>query len=187
MLCVFEVLELKDTPLNILLSMAVCSASGLFLLNSLIMFEQKNKLSILSLSLIFLSSILFFILIWNDHNKSSYVKFTWSIGFISITINLIVGYILKLQRTNLITQIITYSIYFVTLVIIIYSIYNKAIATLLWPPILCSLIFTVILTINSKKNITDKYKEEYIKIPKSEYELLLNKIKMLEEKNGIDK
>jgi len=143
------------------------------------MLERKNKLAIISLSLISVSALLVIIALWSNVASSNiYMEITLSACILSVCFNLIVSNILKLQNRYLSLQISSYISFAVTSFFLITAAWGSDILgdniKIFVLFIILSLLAMGVLTVLSKKqNDEIATSNEYVKISKKEYEELL--------------
>lgn len=163
-------------------------------LNSItLLVDKKNKISFISLGLIAASSILFLILFWAGVGFGSVaVKICLTLAILSITINVIVGDVLKLGKKYLFVQIPTYALfavfdYFVISLIFGSKILSKdAMLQIFIAVIILGVGGIIALAVLSKKqdgadSAAAKTEDGMITITKTEYDALKAKIAALEE------
>lgn len=190
-LALFNVIKLKGFYADLLFTFLTLSVSGILLLNSCSMLERKNKLALISSSLISGSSILVIIGLWSNISSSDlYMSITLTLCILSVCFNMITSNILKLQNKHLPIQISAYICFALVAIFLVSASWGGELigdnTKLFILFIILSLVFVGILIVLSKKQIsidssTDK---EYIKILKIEYEELLSIKKEYKEMKG---
>jgi len=179
-LALFGAIKLKGFYADLLFTFLTLSVSGILLLNSCSMLERKNKLALISLSLIGASAILVIIGLWSNISSSDlYMNITLTLCILSVCFNMITSNVLKLQNKYLPIQIFSYICFSLVAVFLISAswggdlIDNNSKLFILF--IILSLLAMGILAILSKKqnSIDTSIDLEYVKIPKKEYEELL--------------
>lgn len=173
----FNFLKIKGVISDLLFSFLILSVAGLLTLNSCAMLERKNKLSLVSLGLIFGSALLVIISLWtNISSKGIYLDLTLTLCIISVCFNLILSYILKLQNKYLFIQIMFYICFSIFSIFLIAASWGSDIISkelkLFILFIILSFVGMGVLSVLSKKQGTEEVRD-YIKISKKEYEELL--------------
>lgn len=185
LLALFKVIELGGVYLNLLFTVLTFFGAGLVSLNSVSSIGKNNILIFISLFLLILSMILVLILVWSKKTSDVFNNITWSIVTLSVAINFIVSFSLKLGKSSIIWQTITYTVYGLATILILLAINVKAVSSwdgftyVLVPLILLALIFTSILFTLGKKN--NEGLSEYVTLTKKEYDEMQNRIKELEK------
>lgn len=187
-LALFGAFKLTGAIADLLFTCLTLSVAGLLTLNSCTMLERKNKLAIVSLSLIAASALLVIIALWSNVASSDlYMDITLTICILSVCFNLITSNILKLQKRYLYIQIAAYVCFMVIAGYLIAAswgtdIFDKGSKIFILFLIL-SLLGMGILAVLSKKQPADQTdsNQDYIRISKKEYEELLNAKKELEK------
>lgn len=187
-LALFGAFKLTGAIADLLFTCLTLSVAGLLTLNSCTMLERKNKLAIVSLSLIAASALLVIIALWSNVASSDlYMDITLTICILSVCFNLITSNILKLQKRYLYIQIAAYVCFIVIAGYLIAAswgtdIFDKGSKIFILFLIL-SLLGMGILAVLSKKQPADQTdsNQDYIRISKKEYEELLNAKKELEK------
>lgn len=184
----FGLLKLKGLPLDLLFTFLTLTAAGLLTLNSCQILERKSKLALVSISLIFLSTILVILCFFTKlDNIDIYMKSTFVVSTLSICFNLISSGILKMEKSYKVIQIITYSCYSIIsiyLIFIFLGIIKLDGANLKIFILFIILSFVAMCTITilaKKKPLQNCISTEYVNISKEEYLDLLSKKKQLEE------
>ena len=175
----FGILELKGAVTDLLLTCLTLAASGLLTLNSFTMLERKNKLALISLSLIGASALLVIISLWTNASSSNvYTEITLTLCILSVCFNLITSNILKLQNKYLKLQIPVYITFAVVAGFLIAVSWDTELSDttskifILF--IILSLLGTGVLAVLSKRQSVETYTSvDYVKISKSEYQELL--------------
>ena len=184
----FDFLEFKGFTLDLLFTFLTLTIAGILTLNSCEMLERKNRLALVSIALILISTILVILCFFtNLDDIDGYMKLTLVTSTLSICFNLISSNILKMEKNYKIVQILSYSCYAflsIYLILIFLDILkldgsNLKIFILF---IILSFVAMCSLAILSKKRPTQRENSfEYVKISKEEYQDLLDKKKQLEE------
>lgn len=179
-LALFGAFKIRNGIADLLFTSLTLSVSGLLILNSVNMLEKKNKLAIVSLSLISISALLVIIALWSNVSSSNvYMETTLTACILSVCFSLITSNILKLQNKYLWLQISSYVCFVIVAIFLISAAWgsnllgnNVKIFVLF---IILSLFGIGVLAVLSKKQInTDaSIDKNYIKITKKEYEELL--------------
>lgn len=175
----FGVFELKGAIVDLLFTSLTLAVAGLLTINSCTMLERKNKLALVSLSLISASAILVIIGLWSDISSSDlYMEITLTACILSVCFNLITSNILKLQNKYLAIQIPSYICFSVVAFFLINAswggettgTYSKIFILF----IILSLLGMGILAVFSKRLPGEsQISSEFIKISKSEYDELI--------------
>ena len=175
----FSVIDIEGIVANLLFSSLTLSIAGLLTLNSCALLEKKNKLALVSLLLITVSSALVIIGLWSNITSIDlYKEITITICVLSIHFNLIVSYVLKLQNRHIATQVLTY----ICFSIVAFFLINVAWDTHLTDTcqktfilfIILSLLSIGVLSALSKRIPNNSISNfEYIQITKQEYNELL--------------
>ena len=198
------------TWLKVLLSLATIVVAGAFTFNAL-NFMRKNKIiAYITICLISVLTVLAFIIYWATFElPPTFTKIVEILAMTTVFFNIIVSNYLKLGKSNIILQFVTYFLIAVIDVILILEILS--INVLVYIPktfvIACLVVFALLITlmvlgkkvpeetkVNNKEVLKDN-DENFVKIKKVEYEALLKKIGALEaeietlkaEKNSVDK
>lgn len=178
-LALFNVLKIKGAVSDLLFTSLTLAVAGLLTINSCTMLERKNKLAIVSLSLISASALLVIISLWSNAADSDlYNTITLIACILSVCFNLITSNILKLQNRYLGLQIPSYICFAVVSIFLISASLgsdflsdNLRIFILF---IILSLVAMGILAVFSKKQTAELNNDiQYIKISKKEYEELM--------------
>jgi len=178
-LALFGAFKIKGAIADLLFTFLTLSVAGILTINSCTMLERKNKLAIISLSLISVSALLVIIALWSNVASSNiYMEITLSACILSVCFNLIVSNILKLQNRYLSLQISSYISFAVTSFFLITAAWGSDILgdniKIFVLFIILSLLAMGVLTVLSKKqNDEIATSNEYVKISKKEYEELL--------------
>lgn len=186
----FGVFKLEGVITDLLFTCLTLSVAGILTINSCTMLERKNKLALVSLSLISASAILVIIAFWSDISSSNlYMEITLTACILSVCFNIITSNMLKLQRKHLGLQIPFYICFSVVAIFLISAswksklIENNTKIFILF--IILSLLGMGILAILSKKQMNDTFIDSsYVKITKKEYDELLSIKKEHEELKG---
>ena len=190
----FRIFELKGVILDLLFTFLTLTIAGILTLGTSEMLERKNKIAIISLSLLGISTLLVVLCYWTNLDSSeAYLKTTLVTSTLSIYFNLISSNILKMGKSKKVIQGISYICYSVVALYLI-LIFLDAISLngtnlkifILF--IILSFVALCVLTVLSKKSLYEDFvTKEYIKITKEEYEDLLNKKAQLENllKEGV--
>ena len=180
-LALFGAFKIKGFVADLLFTCLTLAVAGLLTLNSCTMLERKNKLAIVSMSLIGASALLVIISFWtNASSSSAYTDITLTLCILSVCFNLIVSNILKLQNKYLYIQIASYVCFAVVAVFLIAASWGSDIigdsSKIFILFLILSLLGLGVLAVISKKqtNDTDAKEKDYIKITKEEYQELLN-------------
>lgn len=188
-LALFGVLKIKGTVADLLFTCLTLTVAGLLTLNSCTMLERKNRLAIISLSLIGVSALLVIIALWTSVTSSNiYMNITLTFCILSVCFNLITSNILKLQNRYIYIQIATYLCFSVVSLFLVAAswgsklINNNSKIFILF--IILSLLGIGILAVLSKRQNEETNNKEYIRISKNEYEQLLKAKKELEFLRG---
>ena len=184
----FGILKIKGIVADLLFTALTLTVAGVLTLNSCDMLEKKNKIALISLALIGLSSLFVILCFWTNLDSfNAYMNITLVISTLSVCFNLISSSILKLEKNYKLIQIISYSCYSVVSLYLI-LIFLKAIdldgthLKIFILFIILSLVGLFVLKVLSKKSITSTQDNvEYIKITKEEYLDLLSKKEELEK------
>lgn len=163
-------------------------------LNSItLLVDKKNKISYVSLGLIVVSGLMFLILFWAGIGFGSVaVKICLTLAILSVTINIIVGDILRLGKKFLYIQIPTYAFFAIFDFFIIALIFGSqmlgknGIFQLFIAVIILALGGIIALAVLSKKQddnfkTATKQSEEMVTISKQEYDNLKARIAELEK------
>lgn len=187
-LALFNILTLEGTILDLLFTFLTLTVAGILTLNSCEMLERKNKMAIISFSLITLSTFLVILCYWTSFDNSTiFMNTTVVISVLSICFNIISSNILKMRNSYQLIQIISYISYSIVALYIIGAFLK--IIKLSGPNLKIFILFIIlsflamcILAVLSKKRVTENIPNtEYVKIARSEYEELLEKKARLEE------
>jgi len=179
-LALFNAVELKGTVADLLFTFLTLSVAGILTLNSCTMLERKNKLAIISLSLISASALLVIIALWSTASSfNAYMNITLTLCILSVCFNLVTSNILKLQNKYLIVQISSYACFAVISIFLISASWGSSLIAnqtkLFILFLILSLLGIGILSVLSKKQSEAPNEDKgYIKIAKKEYEELLN-------------
>lgn len=184
----FGILKLKGVFFDLLFTFLTLTVAGILTLGSCEMLERKNKIAIVSLSLIGLSTLLVVLCFWTKlDNNDTYSKATLVVSALSICFNLISSSILKIGKDKKIIQIISYCCYSIVTLYLILTFTdvislggtNLKIFILF---IILSFVAMCVLAVLSKKSTIDSQtpNKQYVKITKEEYEDLLSKKVQLE-------
>ena len=179
-LALFNLLDLKGAIADLLFTFLTLSVAGILTLNSCTMLERKNKLAIISLSLISGSALLVIVSLWsNVSNSNTYMNVTLTLCILSVCFNLIISNILKLQKKYLVIQISSYICFSIISIFLIAASWGSDILAeqlkifILF--LILSLLAIGILAVLSKRTIENiTIEKDYIKISKKEYEELLS-------------
>ena len=186
-LALFGILSIKGVISNLLFTFLTLTVTGILALGSCQMLEKKNKMAIVSFSLIGLSALLVILCFWTSLNEIDvYMKLTLVICTLSVCFNLISSNILKLGKNYKPLQICSYACYSVVALYLILTFLDaiKLVDTNLKIFILfiiLSFVSMCILAVFSKKQPAEIISKEYVKITKEEYEDLLAKKEQLEK------
>ncbi|MBQ7307630.1 MAG: hypothetical protein IJW82_03785 [Clostridia bacterium] len=186
-LLAFEVIDLDGIMGTILLTLLVVGVGSLLSLNSVNLLERSfNILAVISLSLLGLSCLMALIQFWAKFDWGFYSQLTLVLAIFSVLFNFIVSYIIKLGKTKLPYQITTYvlmAIFDIFITIQIYSgkFLKGTVTKIFIVDIILALVGMALLAILSKKSLVDNVNDNYVKITKTEYESLKNRIAELEK------
>lgn len=191
----FEIFKLKGVILDLLFTFLTLTVAGILTLGTCDMVERKNKISIISLSLLGLSTLLVILCYWTKlDNSDAYLKTTLVTSTLSICFNLISSSILKMGKSKKVIQGISYVCYsivalYLVLIFLDAISLNGANLKIFILFIILSFVAMCVLTVLSKKSLSEvSIVTEYVKITKEEYEDLLSKKLQLENllKEGIE-
>ena len=186
-LALFGVLKLKGVTLDLLFTFLTLTVAGMLTLNSCEMLERKNKLALVSLSLIFLSTLLVVLCFWTKlDNADFFMDSTLVISTLSICFNLITSNILKMGKRYTIVQAVSYicfsivSLYLILTFLDTISLEDAHLKIFILFIIL-SFVALCVLTVLSKKHSSESIAtKEYVKITKEEYLNLIESKKQLD-------
>ena len=186
-LALFNIIELKGVVTDLLFTFLTLSVTGILILNSCTMLERKNKLAVVSLSLIVSSALLVIIALWSTISSSStYMNIKLTLCILSVCFNLITSNIIKLQNKHLTIQITSYFCFVVVSTFLIFSSWGSLLLVnqikLFVLFLILSLLGIGLLSI--KQNETNNEDKNYVKISKKEYEELLNIKNLYNELKG---
>lgn len=195
-LAIFNIPIFKNPNLQILLSFSSICVGAIFALNGLQIFNKRKKLSIVDLSLIGTLVVFGLLTIWlNKWLPDLFVQIFSILALATIFFNIIVSNYLRLGRTKLVLQTLTYVLIIVIDILISLQILGVNLFNIDWFVklfvVLCLVAFVllVVLVVLAKKIPENDLKqiivakEQTITISKQEYEDLLSKIATLEEEN----
>lgn len=193
----FGIFKIKGAISDLLFTFLTLTVAGILTINSCEMLERKDKLAIISLSLISLSSLLVILCYWtNFDNSDLYIKATLVISALSICFNLITSSILKMGQNYKSIQIISYFCYSIVTLYLILVFLNISelngtfLKTFILFVILSFLAMCILTILAKKKPHSEIATKEYVKISKEEYNDLLAKKEQLEillkERNNND-
>ena len=176
----FGALKLTGVILDVLFTFLTLSGAGLLTINSWTMLERKNKLALVSLSLISASALLVIIALWSNVSSSGlYMQITLTTCILSVCFNLITSNILKLQNKYLGLQIPSYMFFSIVTIFLISAAWGSTLigdyVKIFILFIILSLLGMGILAVLSKKQPTEETENnsKYVKITRSEYQKLL--------------
>lgn len=174
--------------LYLMLTFATISAASFFSFSCLSFYEKKKYLSIGCLALLGLTLIFSIIIYWSGFSTPEvFEKITVIVALITILGIIIIITNLKVKQNYLVLQTITYIIVILIDFVIILQVCGKdvldndIVSKLFIVSCLVAFALLCAISILARKA---KDNDEYIKIKKSEYDELLNKIKELENKNN---
>lgn len=194
-LALFEIVELGGFVGKLAWTLLVIAVSGILSLNSCEMLERKNKLALVSMSLIGLSALFVIICIWTSlSSKEVFTQITAILSIASVCFNLIVAGILKLGKNYLPIQIgagVAYtgvSVYIASLFFSSISLFNDGGWKFFVLFLLLSLVGFFVTIVLSKKQLSTEsvVSEKFVKITKVEYEELIACKKELESLKNND-
>lgn len=191
-LALFGAIKLEGVTFDLLFTFLTLTVAGILTINSCDMLEKKNKLAIISLSLICLSTLLVILCFWTTlDDANTFMKSTLIISTLSICFNLITSNVLKLNKNYRVIQTSAYvcysivTLYLILLFLNVIKLENTHLKIFILFIIL-SLVGMAVLAVLSKRQITESItSKEYIKISKEEYKELLqakHQLKTLLEK-----
>ncbi|MBO4252266.1 MAG: hypothetical protein J5911_06380 [Clostridia bacterium] len=194
-LLLFSIVSYSDVLGQILLSLLIVFIAGLFLLNSINALAVGNKLGIFAAFMVLVSALLFFVLIWANAYLGDFGEvFSYIIvivSMVSVFLNLIVGNYIALGRNLLAVQIVLYICFAYAELVISFAILGNDALIKYWQILVAAIIvaFTLYIVLKVKqKNIAKSMidadltdKENYVTIPKSEYENLKAEVERLRE------
>ncbi len=188
-LTIFGISFFDGTKLKILITFACLTVGGYFSISSYSALGRNKTLGIISFCLIWMSVVLILISAWFS-TPSVFGDITLAIALLSVLFNFIVSNVLKLGKHYLIIQIICDLIISLLILFILLLAYGvvkfKAITTFFWLLIVLSVVAFILMSVLSSKfrneeKSDDNGTQNYIKIPKSEYDELLKKAKQLDD------
>lgn len=194
-LAVFGVEGLFKYPLlAVMETLAIICVGSALSINALLIFPKKKKLAIVDLSLLSSLTLLSIITFWIEAVSNSFFgKIVLILGIATIFFNIIVSNYLKLAKSKLALQIITYCLIIVLDILLTMQILGVNLFDLDWFAkvfiVLCLVTFVmlIVLIILAKKSpvgehlVDNEDKTKYVKIEKSEYEAMKQKIAELEK------
>ncbi len=188
-LSIFGLKVFKKGPiLYTLLSLATISTASFFINSALMIFNKKRFIAITTIFLIIVTSVFGFIIYWSGFETPVlFNKITGIVAIATVFTLIIVTTNIKVENHYLVLQIITYLSIIVidiclTLIILgINILKNDAVSKGFITLCLISLALLLTIRIIGRKEINNSLNDDaYIKIKKSEYDYLLQRIKELE-------
>lgn len=184
-LTIFGISFFDGIKLKILITCACFTVGGYFSISSYSALNRNKPLGIVSFCLIWMSVVLILISAWFS-TSSVFGDITLTIALLSVLFNFIVSNMLKLGKHYLIIQIICNIIIGLLILFILLLAYGvmkfKSIVTLFWLLIVLSVVSFILMSVLSSKFRTDdKTEQNFVKIPKSDYDELLKKAKQLDD------
>lgn len=183
-LTIFKINFFEGTKLSLLITTACLTVGGYFSISSYHALNKNKILGIVSFVLIWVSVLLVTISGWIDMS-GLFGDITLTIALLSVLFNFIVSNTLKLGKNYKAIQILCNLILSVFIVLILLMTYEiltlTKIGSFFWIMLILSIVSFITISVLANKSKDEETSSEYIKIKKSEYELLLNKAKQLDE------
>lgn len=181
----FDGIKIKGIYADFLWTFVVFAAASFLSINSCALLEKKNKLAIVSMSLIGLSSLLAIVCFWVN-TPDAFTNFTLITCILSVCFNLITSGVLNLNKTYLAVQLVAYACYAVVsgyLIALIFKddIFDGFNLQIFLVFVILAIVFLCIISVLSRKQVITDVAKEYVKITREEYEDLLAKKAELEK------
>ena len=186
-LALFGAIKLEGFFFSLLFTFITLTVAGILTIGLCDMLERKNKMAIISTSLIALSSLLVVLCFWtNLDDTEGYMNLTLIISTLSVCFNLISSSILKLGKHYRPLQTFAYISYSATALYLILSFLGAikledSHLKIFILFIILSFVSLCLLAIFSKKQPAENTSDEYVKITKKEYNELIEKKEQLEK------
>ena len=174
------------TKLSILITAACLTVGGYFSLSSYNVLTKHKVLGTISFILIWASVILVTISGWVNL-EGIFGDITLTLALLSVLFNFIVSNTLKLGKHYRAIQVICNIILCLFILLILLSTYGVVkladIMTIFWLLLVLSVVSFIIMAVLSNKTQGEEKANDvnFVKIPKTEYEELLQKAKQLDE------
>lgn len=170
--------------LNVLFTDIAFAVTSVLLIDTIDLVAKKNIIAIVSASLLVLSLMLFLGVIWGGVALfSGFGQVAVVVSLISMEFSIIVGNIIKLGKSYLILQIVTYTVLTVVIGVICLAVFGVlGIETLLavwfWAAVIIVLALSIALKVFAKKVATEKMESKmvkagFIQVNEEEYKALL--------------
>ena len=185
-LALFGVFKLSGVVSDVLFTTLSLTVAGILTINSCEMLEKKNKLALVSLSLIVLSTLLVVLCYWTNLDSTEfYMSTTFVVSVLSVCFSLITSNMLKMGKNYQLIQALCYTCYAILSLYLILIFLNLIELSglhlrLFILFIILSFVAMCILAVLSKRQPNETTRNEYVKIRKDEYEDLLAKKAQLE-------
>lgn len=185
-----KIFDLDGVLFKILLSFATIAVASAFSINALNILKTQKIIPYISLGLLSLCSLFGFIVYWTNFELGVFNTITGVLAIATVFFCIIVSLNNKNQKRFFALQIITYIVICIvdiilSLLICGVEVFNAIPSEIFW--VACLVAFGLLCTLailGKKKNgevIDDK---KYIRVDKTEYESLKNRLQELEEENA---
>lgn len=191
---IFKVKVFEMPLLALLFTLITISVAAAFAISAYSLLKKNKVVPIISLALLGIVSIMGIITYWTNFSvPEAFGKITAILAIATVLFNIMVSYAIKLGRRQLPIQIITYGLIIITDIILTLLILGVNVFSVPGMPQIFAVIclldlgFMLALVILNKRTYNegeDAGDVEYIKVKKTEYMALVERVKELEAQLG---